>query len=178
MWKMKKTCTEFPKTRHHVKVRNHGLLFGVREPSCCSITGQIQHKNIPKPRVTNYMFTSLLAVFKLHFYSKQDSSWISSLLLWVEIVICTELGGWLLGARIPGLFFWCLLNVAASRGGEAGDELSCVNNLWHIPSLMLTKPWPSRFSLVLLESISPPLLQPSSSVIRYGFLRPGVKPQI
>lgn len=84
------------------------------------------------PPHTNYMFTSAPTVFKLYFYSKREADFLS-LPVRVRIVICTELGGRLLGARIPGLFFWCLLNVSVSCGGKAGDESSCVNNLWHIP---------------------------------------------
>lgn len=122
----------FLRNRHHLSIEEAGVIV-FSELACCSITGQIGHQCGSNPPVTNYMFTSVPTVFKFLFLQQARAADFLPLPFRVRIVICSESGGRLLGARIPGLFFWCLLNVSVSCGGKAGDESSCVNNLWHIP---------------------------------------------
>lgn len=120
----------FLRNSHHLNTKKHELLFCLVSWHAAWLQAWSGTRAVPPAGHKLHVYLSTLYLL---FIANQRVADFLSLPLRVRIVICEESGSRLLGARIPGLFFWCLLNVSVSCGGEAGDESSCVNNLWHFP---------------------------------------------
>lgn len=118
----------------------------------CLIRGWIGHpySSTHQSQITGLLtsFFQTFYVFYIYMYCSKEAG-LSFPCATVRIVICTKLGAWHLGARIPGLFFCCLLNFSVSCRGKADDVSSCVNSLWCIPHVLIcTKPHPKPLSRV------------------------------